>query len=923
MKGSAIIIRRFFNFLGLLIVTISAFAQFPEVKVDFNFDGRQESEVHDTDYSSWIVSPGQSDTYQESGITFIIRSSGFGSGWYKAGAQSPNFARLVSDGLIASDVEILIVGLTSGEHTFLTYHNSFSNPENTTFSPLDILVDDELIHDDLEQSNRALRTEDAATAFLTFQATAGDTTVLRFRAEQDTDASDKYAYINGFELNTPDATKQARSPYPGGADEHADADVGTIQLRWASAPGAISHDVYFGTDMDAVLAADHNSSAFLGNQTDTTKTVVADELIPYYWRIDEVSASETTRGDLWYFIPRRIAFEGAEGYGRYAIGGRGGKVVYVTNLDDSGPGSLREAVENNIGPRTIVFNVSGLITLESRLTLRDDYVTVAGQTAPGKGICIRQAPFGMSGADDCIIQNVRVRLGAGTTFDGMGMTGSNYCIIDHCSISWTIDESFSSRGGHNITLQRTLISEALNIAGHKNYPDGTKHGYAASISGDIGSFHHNLLAHCYGRNWSLAGGLDGNGFYAGRLDISNNVVYNFGSRTTDGGAHEVNFIGNYYKPGPGHTGNNYALNAQNDGFSGTQRYYFSRNVMEGVFDESNQSAGRRESGQSRSYSAWVDQPFFPSEITLQSAADAYKNVLSDVGCIQPQFDDHDQRIVTETLKGSYTYVGSRSGIKGMPDSQEDVGGWEDYTELEHSIKWDTDMDGMPNWWEDIHGLSNESADFADANGDLDADGYTNLEEYLMWMGTPHHLFPTDSFATIDLSQYTRGYSSEPVFEILSTSNCNTDILESGKEVKVSGVAAGLGAFTFKVTDKAGSSMTRTINLLVGVEIPSSKAIGEEEDEEEEEEEEEEETLGFTDKKVQIFPNPARETVYFSNSSDYHTISVIDIAGTVVLTEPLNANELQSLDISSLADGVYILRLHTGNRAESHRFVKSH
>src|SRR5262249_28944049 len=150
----------------------------------------------------------------------------------------------------------------------------------------------------------------------------------------------------------------------------------------------------------------------------------------------------------------------AEGYGRFARGGRGGVVVHVTNLNDSGAGSLRAAVETTtLGPRTIVLDVGGVIRLGSRLTLADNYVTVAGQTAPGKGIVIRAAPFGASGAHDDVIQDVRVRLGAGMTYDGMGLQGSDHCIVDHCSISWTIDESFSSRNGKNITLQRTFISE--------------------------------------------------------------------------------------------------------------------------------------------------------------------------------------------------------------------------------------------------------------------------------------------------------------------------------------------------------------------------------------------------------------------------------------------------------------------------------
>src|SRR5690606_24523908 len=191
-------------------------------------------------------------------------------------------------------------------------------------------------------------------------------------------------------------------------------------------------------------------------------------------------------------------------------------VVYVDNLNDSGPGSLREAVTNNVGPRTIVFNVGGIIQLKSRLVLTDRYVTIAGQTAPGKGICIRSAPFGI-GADDAIVRFIRLRLGGGRTADGMGMNG-DHSIMDHCSISWTIDEAFSSRGAKNITLQRTLISEALNAAGHKNYPEGTEHGYAATIGGVKGSFHHNLLAHNNGRNWSMGGQLDANNNLSGWLD---------------------------------------------------------------------------------------------------------------------------------------------------------------------------------------------------------------------------------------------------------------------------------------------------------------------------------------------------------------------------------------------------------------------
>jgi hypothetical protein len=430
------------------------------------------------------------------------------------------------------------------------------------------------------------------------------------------------------------------------------------------------------------------------------------------------------------------AFPTAEGYGRLATGGRGGRVIHVTNLNDSGPGSFREAVEAE-DPRTVVFDVSGLITLESRLIIRktNSNLTIAGQTAPGTGICLRKYNLGMLGATNVILRYLRVRPGnlSGETLDGMGMASSDNCIIDHCSISWTLDEAFSSRGAKNVTLQRTLISEALNDAGHKKYPPGTQHGYAASISGDIGSFHHNLLAHCAGRNWSLAGGLSKpKNEYAGRLDLRNNVVFNWKSRATDGGAHEVNFVNNYYKPGPATTFF-YALNAQYGGFPGSQRYYFAGNVMPGHFGFTNQTTGRTATTERggrlpTSYSPWSDTPFFDSHVTTHSASESYSNVLANVGCNFPALDAHDTRVIAEVRSGTARFKGSKTGLPGLPDSQDDVGGWENYPEEKRPADWDTDRDGMPDTWEKSHGLN--PSDPSDSSDDLTGDGYTNLEKHL-------------------------------------------------------------------------------------------------------------------------------------------------------------------------------------------------
>ncbi|MBI5422991.1 MAG: hypothetical protein HZA32_02820 [Opitutae bacterium] len=434
---------------------------------------------------------------------------------------------------------------------------------------------------------------------------------------------------------------------------------------------------------------------------------------------------------------RPLAFPSAEGYGRFAQGGRGGRVIVVTNLNDSGPGSLRAAVEA-VGPRTVVFEVSGLIRLKSKLVVRaaNSNLTIAGQTSPGLGVCLANYNFGILGAHDVVIRYLRVRPGntSGTTLDGMGMASANNCIIDHCSISWTLDEAFSSRGAHNITLQWTLISEALNDAGHKNYPPGTQHGYAASIGGDIGSFHHNLLAHCAGRNWSLAGGLDrAHGYtYAGRLDIRNNVVYNWKNRTTDGGAHEVNFVANYYKPGPA-TKFFHALNAQYGNFPGTQRYHVAGNVMPGHFGADEQDKARTATTERGGrlpeyYSPWSDTDFFPSHVRTQTAEEAYADVLANVGCNFPALDPHDQRVISEVRSGAAKFKGGKTGLRGLPDSQDDVGGWDDYPEVHRPAGWDTDGDGIPDAWETAHGLDPKNAgDGAAVRG---GSGYTNLEVYL-------------------------------------------------------------------------------------------------------------------------------------------------------------------------------------------------
>ncbi|PXY43747.1 T9SS type A sorting domain-containing protein [Flavobacterium hydrophilum] len=897
--------------IAIVCFTISTqrcFAQNPVAKIDFDQSGRQTAEVGEPDYTPWVITTN-SDTKTVNGVTFTLTRVGdkgdvLGTNWYKAGISSPYYARLVCDGVTVKNgtaneggqIEVKISGLETGTHTLLAFLNAVDSPVYT-FSPIDISIDGNLVIDNLIPSVRAVKTADAKSAYLTFEATTGKDVVILFAAERSGNETYKNVMLNGFELNTPNIFNQATNPSPKNNNEHVELSSGGTTLSWTPAINAVSHNIYFGTDLTSIETAGVSSPEFKGNQPKVNASYQVNGLYTgetYYWRVDEILANnEIIKGNIWRFRPAQLAFPGAEGYGRFARGGRGGKVVAVTNLNDSGPGSLREAITNDIGPRTIVFNTSGIIQLESRLVSNQPYVTIAGQTAPGKGICIRKAPLGITG-NDAIVQNIRVRLGGGPTFDGMGLTGADNSIIDHCSISWTIDESFSSRGGKNITLQKTLISEALNAAGHQNYPAGTEHGYAATIGGDIGSFHHNLLVHNYGRNWSLGGGLDGSGAYTGKMDITNNVVYNWGGRTTDGGTKEVNFVNNYYKPGAG-SKIFVAFSADNENVgTGMQRCYFNGNVMPGYFDESNQTIGRRstyKNGATNTYDNFVNTPFFPSYVTTQSAKTAYKIVLSDVGCIQPEFDQHDERMITETLNGTYTYRGSVTNKPGFPDNESDVGGYEIYPEIVRDANWDTDQDGLPNWWETIKGtnLNSGTGDFSDSNTDTDLDGYTNLNDYLQWMSLPHYDSPDGSKISINIQKLSRGFTTGVNYSVSNVVNGNASL--NADIVDFTPTATGLCSFDFTVTDNEGATMTRKVNIVSGYSsnLSVEKPIKEN-----------------TSFKVWPVPNNGSFSILMENDGSDAELKIFDILGKEVVKRNISGKTQENINLKS--KGVFILKV---------------
>lgn len=418
----------------------------------------------------------------------------------------------------------------------------------------------------------------------------------------------------------------------------------------------------------------------------------------------------------------QLAFPTAEGYGAFTPGGRGGKVYVVTNLNDSGSGSLREAVEAE-GPRTVLFNVSGTIELDDFLEITHPYITIAGQTAPGDGICLKNYPLNVKGTHDVIVRGLRVRTGVdsgleGSHLDGIEVSGSENVIVDHCTISWSSDEGINSwKGNKNVTIQWCMMSEPLN----KNLHEKGEHGFSASLGGEYSTNHHNLFAHGKGRNPSIGG----NHQHSTRnFDFRNNVIYNYGTRTCDGKPISVNMVNNYYKPGPAtheKVRNRIARidNASVYGFQGV--WYIDGNVIEGnpEISADNWNGGVEVDRGLKVEEVRSLEPFEYASVKTQSAEEAYALVLKYVGALPDRRDVNEKRILKEVRTGVPTYG------NGIIDDPEDVGG---YPQLKTGTLWiDSDGDGLPDDWEVANGLNPNDPE--DGNK-LAKNGYTNLENWI-------------------------------------------------------------------------------------------------------------------------------------------------------------------------------------------------
>ena len=436
-----------------------------------------------------------------------------------------------------------------------------------------------------------------------------------------------------------------------------------------------------------------------------------------------------------------VAFPGAEGFGKNTTGGRGGKVIFVNTITDgTQDGTLRYAL-NQTGARIIVFTVSGTIALTSSIDIKNGDVTIAGQTAPGDGICIKNYPVTVN-ADNVIIRFIRFRLGdeKGVEADALGGRFHKNIVVDHCSMSWAVDETVSFYANENTSIQWCIISESLRNSAHAK----GAHGYGGIWGGKNASFHHNLLAHHDSRNPRL-GEEAGKAFALTDLvDIRNNVIYNWASNSAYGGeAMNINFVNNYFKPGPatptGSKGGR-IFSPDKNKVVGTEvfdiwgKFYINGNFVAdypavtadnwglGVYNQFHSSYGTVSQADKDAMKRSAEHP--TNNVTTHTAENAYIKVMDYCG-VSHKRDLVDSRIIVNVKNKSFSFPGSKGATNGIIDSQTDVGGWPVLQSLPALI--DTDKDGMPDDWETAKGLDPK---VANANGKNLSTGYENIEVYI-------------------------------------------------------------------------------------------------------------------------------------------------------------------------------------------------
>lgn len=426
------------------------------------------------------------------------------------------------------------------------------------------------------------------------------------------------------------------------------------------------------------------------------------------------------------------AFPGAEGFGRFAKGGRGGDVYHVTNLDDSGPGSLRQGIDTAEGPRTIIFDVSGNIRLKDELRLEDKaFITIAGQTAPGDGITLCDQKLSLSKSHDIIIRYIRLRLGDKTKdrqgHDALTTNNIDNLMMDHVSLSWAVDGTHDLKRGGNFTLQWCLMGEALH---HSIHPEGA-HAMLGSYRQPTGNLtlHHNVFTTSRDRHPTLGSGGKDKDNLGHLVDFRNNIIYNW-SKMSETGSGTTNFcdnmvvaINNVWRPGPESDPRFQPISIKGNQPAAACGY-MSGNIFEGHDDWTrdnyaalNFERWRKSYAYRGTLADWKKpMPDLGADAPVtQSAMEAIDLVLKNAGASLHR-DAVDERLVNN--------IRNRTGK--LIDSQDEVGGWPDLKSAPAPA--DADQDGMPDAWEMAHGLDPNNPE--DRNGDANGHGYTNLEDYL-------------------------------------------------------------------------------------------------------------------------------------------------------------------------------------------------
>ncbi len=532
-----------------------------------------------------------------------------------------------------------------------------------------------------------------------------------------------------------------------------------------------------------------------------------------------------------------LAFPGAEGFGKYSTGGRGGNVIEVTSLKDQDmngnakEGTFRAALaeaEASSEPSTIVFKVSGIIELDAEIKASCNNLTIAGQTAPGDGICIKNNSVKISG-ENIIVRYMRFRPGDETANGGtteievscLNIENSRQVIVDHCSMSWSTEENFGFYDNDSTSVQYCILSESLDSSYH---PKGNR-GYAAQWGGQYASYHHNLIAHHNSRAPRFNGSHSNDTMAI--QDFRNNVLYNFAGRgSIYGGESEIwydpdgdgennagsfiNFCYNYIKPGPDYDESGYFMRpsygraAPDTGVSYSEWYVANNKFVDYDDVTADNWKGVNDYYVGSIDSIKVDSPHKVDSVPTVSPDSAYQLVIANAGAIRPIRDSVDIRVINSVINGTGKII----------DSQTEVGGWPDYETPDTAlIPDDTDGDGMPDYWETENGL--DSTDASDGNNfDLSNEGYTNLEVYL-----------------------------------------NSDI----PFIDPDSVASGSSSIT------------------------ASKTV----------------------ESLKVYPNPAKDVIYFESSQNIKNVEIFSISGSLVINKALNG--ATSINIEDLASGMYIIK----------------